>query len=168
MSRIDVNLFQLIWFWDQLWPEVYLKPNSLALIILSAKWSQFTEITLWHWCSPVNLLHTFRTPFPKSTSGELLLTLVAVNYFLKKVSSQLFGRFFNILLREKCPYSELFWSVFSRIRTECGEMLRIFFLVSFRIHPECGKIRTRITQNNFVKSVRIVLMNQRNWLDFVS
>ena len=167
MSRIDVSLFQLIWLWDQLWPEVYLKPNSLALI-LSAKWSQFTEITLWHWCSPVNLLHNFRTPFPENTSGELLLTLVAVNYFLKNVSSQLFGRFFNILLREKCPYSELFWSVFSRIRTECGEMLRIFFLVSFRIHPECGKIRTRITQNNFVKSVRIVLMNQRNWLDFVS
>ena len=23
-------------------------------------------------------------------------------------------------LREKCPYSELFWSVFSRIRTEYG------------------------------------------------
>ena len=23
-------------------------------------------------------------------------------------------------LREKCPYSELFWSVFSRIWTECG------------------------------------------------
>ena len=29
-------------------------------------------------------------------------------------------------LREKCPYSELFWSVFSRIRTECGpEQLQI-------------------------------------------
>ena len=25
-------------------------------------------------------------------------------------------------LREKCPYSEFFWSVFSRIRTESGEM----------------------------------------------
>ena len=28
-------------------------------------------------------------------------------------------------LREKCPYSELFWSAFSRIRTEYGEVLRI-------------------------------------------
>ena len=26
-------------------------------------------------------------------------------------------------LREKCPYSELFWSEFSRIRTEYGEIL---------------------------------------------
>ena len=28
-------------------------------------------------------------------------------------------------LRENFPYSELFWAVFSRIRTEYGEMLRI-------------------------------------------
>ena len=28
-------------------------------------------------------------------------------------------------LRKKCPYSELFWSVFSRIRTEYGEIPRI-------------------------------------------
>ena len=31
------------------------------------------EITLWHGCSPVNLLHIFRTPFSKNTSGRLLL-----------------------------------------------------------------------------------------------
>ena len=30
-------------------------------------------------------------------------------------------------LREKCPYSEFFWSVFSRIRTEYGEILRTLF-----------------------------------------
>ena len=35
----------------------------------------------------------------------------------------------SLALREKYPYSELFWSVFSRIRTEYG------------------KIRTRITPN---------------------
>ena len=28
-------------------------------------------------------------------------------------------------LREKCPYSELFWSIFSRIRTEYGEIRSI-------------------------------------------
>ena len=31
----------------------------------------------------------------------------------------------NLPLRKKCPYSELFWSAFSYIRTECGETLRI-------------------------------------------
>ena len=35
----------------------------------------FIEITLRHGCSPVNLLHIFRTPFPKSTSGWLLLKI---------------------------------------------------------------------------------------------
>ena len=29
----------------------------------------FIEIALWHGCSPVNLLHSFRTPFPRNTSG---------------------------------------------------------------------------------------------------
>ena len=32
----------------------------------------------------------------------------------------------GITLREKCPYLEIFWSVFSGIRTEYGEILRIF------------------------------------------
>ena len=33
----------------------------------------FNEITLWHGCSPVHLLHIFRTPFPKNISGRLFL-----------------------------------------------------------------------------------------------
>ena len=32
----------------------------------------------------------------------------------------------NFALREKCPYSEFFSSVFSRIWTEYGEILRTF------------------------------------------
>ena len=42
-------------------------------------------------------------------------------------------------LRKMCPYSEFFWSLFSRIRTGYGEIRRI--------QSECGKIRTRITPN---------------------
>ena len=34
--------------------------------------SNFIEITLRHGCSPVNLLHTFRTPFSRNTSEWLL------------------------------------------------------------------------------------------------
>ena len=33
----------------------------------------FIEITLRYGCSPVNLLHIFRAPFSKNTSGWLLL-----------------------------------------------------------------------------------------------
>ena len=32
-----------------------------------------SEFTLPHECSPLNLLHILRTPFPKNNSGRLLL-----------------------------------------------------------------------------------------------
>ena len=44
------------------------------------------------------------------------------------------GNILNNTIREKCPYSEFFWSVFS----DC---------VSLRIQSECRKIRTRKTPN---------------------
>ena len=45
------------------------------------------EITLRHGCSPINLLHIFRTPFYKKTSGGLLLefkTTTVGRHFLHK------------------------------------------------------------------------------------
>ena len=42
----------------------------------------FIEITLRHRCSPANLLHIFRTPFPKNTSrGLLLYTTILITIF---------------------------------------------------------------------------------------
>ena len=46
----------------------------------------------------------------------------------------------NYALREQFPYSELFWSVFSRIRIECGNILRI--------SPYSVRIREKTNQNN--------------------
>ena len=43
--------------------------------------SNFIEITLWHWCSPINLLHISRTPVPKNTSGGLLFFTPTLWYF---------------------------------------------------------------------------------------
>ena len=41
--------------------------------VISIKFqSNFIEITLWHGYSPVNLLHIFRTPFPKDTSASVV------------------------------------------------------------------------------------------------
>ena len=37
------------------------------------KQGNFIEVTLRHRCSHVNLLHIFRTPLPKNTSGRLFL-----------------------------------------------------------------------------------------------
>ena len=47
--------------------------------VISIKFqSKFIGITLQHWCSPVNLLHIFRTTFPKNTSGGLLLKIAVI------------------------------------------------------------------------------------------
>ena len=66
-------------------PEVFLRKGVLKIcskftgehpyrIVISIKLlSNFIEITFQHGCSPVNLLHIFRTPFLKDTSGRLLL-----------------------------------------------------------------------------------------------
>ena len=45
-----------------------------------------------------------------------------------------------LVLREKCPYLELFWSAFSRIRTEYGEILRI--------SPYSVRMQENADQNN--------------------
>ena len=53
---------------------VKLQSNMKGLSnLLNSGAANFIEITLRHVCSPVNLLHIFRTFFPKNTSGELLL-----------------------------------------------------------------------------------------------
>ena len=43
--------------------------------------SNVIEITLRHACSPVNLLHIFRTPFFKNTYGGLFLS---IDFFLEE------------------------------------------------------------------------------------
>ena len=43
--------------------------------------SNFIEIAFRYGCSPVNLLHIFRTTFPRNTSGWLLLGLFSGAYF---------------------------------------------------------------------------------------
>ena len=42
--------------------------------------ANFIEITLLHVCSPVNLLHIFRTVFTKNTSGRMLLEVPTTFY----------------------------------------------------------------------------------------
>ena len=51
------------------------KAASPSQSAISIKWHNFIEIALPHGCSPENFLHIFRTPFPRSTSRWLLLTV---------------------------------------------------------------------------------------------
>ena len=57
--------------------QVYWK-TSMPKFDFSKIALNFIKITLWHGCSPVNLLLNFRTTFLKGTSGGLLLKESAV------------------------------------------------------------------------------------------
>ena len=50
--------------------------HSFRSVISIKLLCSFIKITLWHGCSPVDLLHIFRTPFYKNTYGGLLLLLI--------------------------------------------------------------------------------------------
>ena len=70
-------------------PEVFLGKDVLKIcskfteehpcwsVISTKLLCNFIEIALRHECSPVNVLHIFGTPFPKNTSGGLLVNLLA-------------------------------------------------------------------------------------------
>ena len=84
--HLKTNLIMLI-FYRSSRPEVFLRKGVLKICckftgvhpcrsVISIKLqSKFIEIALRLGCSPVNLLHISRTPFPKNTSGCLLLFL---------------------------------------------------------------------------------------------
>ena len=64
-------------------------------------------------------------------------------------------------LRKKCPYSELFWSAFSRIRTEYGEILPI--------SPYSVRMRENADQNNseygqFLRCERYIKTWQKHFI----
>ena len=65
-----------------------------------------------------------------------------------------------LTLREKCPYSEFFWSAFSRIRTEYEEILCISpYLVRMRENTEqknfkYGHLSRNVTYSHDTRSVK--------------
>ena len=54
--------------------QIYRRTTCRRVISIKLQ-SNFIEIALRQECSPVNLLHIFRTPFLKNTSGWLLLSM---------------------------------------------------------------------------------------------
>ena len=86
------------------------------------------------------------------------------------------------LLRKKCPYSELFWSTFSRIRTEYGEICISSYLVRMRENADQNNFKYRRFScsvlnaspnlpNNMIVSVictSIFLFSSASFLQFLS
>ena len=77
--------------------------------------SNFIEITLWHGCSPVNLLYIFRTPFTKNTSGRLLLCLLIDSIYTCQRSLSNLKIFLRVRGCDKVTYINVrFETVFMR------------------------------------------------------
>ena len=129
-------------FWKY---ATYLPENTHAIKLLC----NFIEIRLRRDCSPVNLQHILWRPTPKNSPGKLLLTSCIIlrmscllwnlchTWYLYDSVSFLSGLILfslNAALRKKCPYWELFWHAFSRIRTEYWEILLL------RRDTPCGGI----------------------------
>ena len=55
-------------------------------------------------CSPVNLLHIFRTPFIKNTSGRLLLSLADREPVLPKILTKAIQKNYKIKEMEEVPF----------------------------------------------------------------
>ena len=68
-------------------------------------------------------------PSDLASRKSLIISNEEVNDIMKIVKS--------LALRKKCSYSELFWSVFSRVPTEYGKILPIPYLSVFG--PNAGK-----------------------------
>ena len=103
LMAIQQNFWRTTWHWPifsfyKLWkhqktlmfskrghPQVFLGKGVLKIcskftgkqpcrsVISIELLCNFVEVTLWHGCSPVNLLHFFRTAFYKNIYGALLL-----------------------------------------------------------------------------------------------
>ena len=86
--------------------------------------SSFIEITLLHGCSLVNLLHIFRTPFPKNTSECLLLTFRTIIF--QKFCRWLLQNFLCIYLICQCLFYFVFFMVFKY-------SVVIFFIIILQI-----------------------------------
>ena len=115
-------------------PQVFLRKTVLKIYskfigeqpcgsVISIKLqSNFIEITLRHVCSPVNLLHIFRTPFYKSIYGALLLYCLPY-IILTKQPGECLKKFLQLkrIVKLQAVWLQIYWK-----RTSLHVLLRSF------------------------------------------
>ena len=105
--------------------------------------NKIAKITLRHGCSPVNLLHIFRTAFLKNTSGWMLLQTLSVirRQNFQGIISALTHLFLHCV--KSVQIRSFFWSLYSHIRTEYEEIF-CTFTYSVRMRENTGQKKFRI------------------------
>ena len=120
----------------------YCIPDLLLGLKSFLKWSNSDFTMALSWIKGVlssMLIYVFPhfSLFFKYLSMSDLVSINSVDTFYERLG---FDFFLNLSLRKKCPYSELFWSVFFPIRTEYGEIQSI--------SPCSVRTRENMDQNN--------------------
>ena len=114
-----------------------------------------TKISSTHMCKFNNLilfcLKIFWGLTKKMSFLGFLFCFLIFFLFLRLFQIARFILYTYAMLRKKCPYSELFWSVFYRI------------ILSLRIQSECEKMRPRMKSEygHFLSSVLYNIISQR-------
>ena len=107
----------------------------------------FIEITLQHGCSPVSLLHIFRTSFRKNTSGWLLLPLFK-NYcfsvlkgqiikthknqiYFKTFKFEFFDTYYSQSTLHRCHSAVITKIIFTKILFYCSDSYESLVLLGY-------------------------------------
>ena len=121
---------------QQIYRRTPIRKSDLTKLI-----SNFIEITLWHGCSLVNLMHIFRTHFPKNTSGGVLLNFamaehqVDFSYYFKSSTRRkgIFSR--NILIfrssHRRCSVKKVFLEISQN--SQENTCARVTFLIKLQV-----------------------------------
>ena len=118
--------------------------NAISIKLLCT----FIEIALPHGCSPVNLLHILRKPFPNNTSEVLLLTVIT---FIPMKTQHHLHRFYKHCVKSvrirsfSGPYFSAFGPNTERYSVSTP-YLSIFSPNVGKYGPEKLRIRTLSTQ----------------------
>ena len=97
---------------QQIYKRTSICQNVVSINLLCKLFCNLIGIPLRHACSPVNWLHVFRTPFPKSSSGRLLLEYPKVwltSLLLTATNLVYFEVYFEVYRSQSNVYGVIFF-----------------------------------------------------------
>ena len=115
----------------------------------------FIDITLPHRCSSVNLLHIFRPPFLRKTSGRLLLITATAKYYSVIYYFSIAENFFA----DSCTSITCFWlqTIFKVTSFVCSLLEWICIVWKLKLHY------VRKFWNLLILTTTLILRKQLSW-----
>ena len=130
---------------------------SIKLLCLNLL-CNFIEITLRHGCSPVNLLHIFRTSFTKNTSGLLLLNQIKSEVAFFQVSWKLaiLIMLASIIRKNICSRNNFKRICKSQVKSFIENWLDLKILLTVTIWTNKKRVTfSYLYQNLFIRTLNI-------------